>query len=365
MGVPTVLGLILIAAAAADGHELCWSARDDGWWLPVRMDLESLGGFWLLGGLAPRWARTSALCASAGLLIFDLARTLAGEPPRPIFGRVAAGPWWVLAGDLATLAALMCWRPAAGRVAWIEAHPRRLAGAVLIAVAAGIAADRSQIGRFPIVATARSGGPSSPRGTDYLVYLPDGYYRPFGRWPLILALHGSGAVGDEIDRVRREGLPRRLEERRAIPFIVVAPQSSRYGWDVEALDRLLDEVLRQYRVDADRVYLTGHSMGGYGAWALASTHPGRFAAIAPICGGGDSDRADRLRIVPTWAFHGADDRVILPEESRRMVAAVERAGGDARLTIYPSVGHDVWSITYADPGFYDWLLAHRRRSPAR
>jgi predicted peptidase len=124
---------------------------------------------------------------------------------------------------------------------------------------------------------------------------------------------------------------------------------------------LLDEVLKQYRVDSRRVYLTGESMGGYGTWALAAAHPERFAAIAPICGGGEPASADRLKGVPTWAFHGADDKVVPPEESRKMVAAIQHAGGDARLTIYPGVGHDSWTTTYRDQRLYGWLSAHRRQ----
>jgi predicted peptidase len=166
-------------------------------------------------------------------------------------------------------------------------------------------------------------------------------------------------VGRDIERVRAGGLPRRIEAGGRLPFIIVAPQSPRPEWDVGALDALLDEIMARYRVDVDRVYLTGSSMGGYGTWALAAAHPERFAAMAPICGGGNPASADRLRGVPTWAFHGAEDRTVPPEESRKMVAALERAGGDVRLTIYPGVGHDAWTITYADSGLYAWFLAHR------
>ena len=232
----------------------------------------------------------------------------------------------------------------------------------MIAAALGVAIDWSQLGHFPIVATARSEGPSSSPGLDYLVYLPDGYHRSFGRWPLILALHGSGAVGGDIARLRAEGLPRRIEGDGMIPFIVIAPQSPRQGWNAQALDAMLDEVLRRYRVDADRVYLTGSSMGGYGAWALAAAYPKRFAAIAPICGGGDPAWADRLRDVPAWAFHGAEDTVVPPEESRKMVQALKLAAGDVRLTIYSGVGHDAATPTYADHGLYEWFLAHNRRA---
>jgi len=157
-------------------------------------------------------------------------------------------------------------------------------------VAAAI--DWSGVGQFPSVATASPGGVSASPGL------------------MIHSLHGAGASGRDIDRVRREGLPRRVEEKGVVPFIVVAPQSPRGGWDVETLDGLLDEIIGRYRVDVDRVYLTGESMGGHGAWAMAAAHLKRFAAIAPIRGGGDPASAGRLRGVPVWAFHGSDDRLV-------------------------------------------------------
>ena len=154
-----------------------------------------------------------------------------------------------------------------------------------------------------------------------------------------------------------------MEEKGGLSFVVVAPQDPRGSWDVAALEDLIEDVLKRYWVDADRVYLTGESMGGYGAWALAAANPERFAAIVPICGGGDPASADRLRGVPTWAFHGAEDTLIRPEESRKMVAALQRGGRRrARLTIYPGIGHDAYTMTFANPRLYDWFLAHRRGS---
>jgi poly(3-hydroxybutyrate) depolymerase len=360
--VPMIFGSILLAAGAADGHELMRWARDDDWWLFVRTELEFLGGLWFLGGISPRWARISATTAFVGILACDLARAIAGYPARDGFGRVAVGHGWVLISDLIIVFALLRWRPAAGRVARVESRPGRVAGTALLVAAIGIAIDWSQVGRFPGVATAPSGQSSSSPALDYLVYLPSGYYRFSGRWPLILYLHGSGEVGHDINRLRAGGLLRRIEAGWRNPFIIVGPHSPGQGWDVAALDSLLDEVMRRYRVDADRVYLTGVSMGGYGTWALASAYPERFAAIAPICGGGDPASADRLRGVPTWAFHGAEDTIVPAEESRRMVAALEQAGGDVRLTVYPGVGHNSGAMTYADNRLYDWFLAHRRRA---
>jgi poly(3-hydroxybutyrate) depolymerase len=358
----TALGFLALAAGAADGHELASAPRNDEWLLAARFELEWLGGLWLLCGLSPRWARISALAAFMGILACDVARAVAGYPPRYAFGRVVIGHGFMLGSDLIVVAALMRWRPAAASVPWIDSHPGRLAGTAAIAVALGAAIAWSQAGYCPMTATARSGGSSGSPGLDYLVYLPGGYYRSSGRWPLILYLHGAGDVGRGLARVRFGGLPRRIEEGRRLPFIVVAPCSPQHGWEPEALDALLNEVLSRYRVDAERVYLTGLSMGGDGTWALAAARPGRFAAIAPISGGGDPAWAGQLKGVPTWAFHGESDMVVLPEASRSMVEALERAGGDVRLTTYPRTGHDAWTRTYAEPELYAWFLAHRRRA---
>ena len=122
-------------------------------------------------------------------------------------------------------------------------------------------------------------------------------------------------------------------------------------------------------VDTNRVYLTGLSMGGYGTWSLATEHPERFAAIAPICGGGDTiqillttpAKARALKTLGVWAFHGAKDPVVKVEESERLVAALKKAGGqEVKLTVYPEAQHDSWTETYSHQELYDWFLAHSR-----
>ncbi|WP_237722756.1 carboxylesterase family protein [Singulisphaera acidiphila] len=359
--VPTALGLLILAAGAADGHALAASSGDTDWFLLARAEVELYGGLWLLGGLSPQWTRRVALAVFLAVILTDITGVFTDSPTRYAWGRVAVGLWGILCGDLLVVSALLRWRPAPDQAAWVDIRPGRMAGTALLAVALGVAIDESRVGQNAIVVTAPSGGLSSGPGLDYLVYLPRGYKRSPERWPLILALHGAGAVGRDIDRVKAEGLPQRLERGGEIPFIVVAPLSPGRGWDVEGLNALLDEVLGQYRVDTDRVYLTGLSMGGYGTWALAAAHPERFAAIAPICGGGDIAWASSLRGVPTWGFHGAEDRIVPLAESQTMARALEAAGGEVRLTIYPGVGHDAWTTTYREPRLYDWFLAHRRR----
>jgi predicted peptidase len=128
---------------------------------------------------------------------------------------------------------------------------------------------------------------------------------------------------------------------------------------------ILDAVSRDYAVDPDRVYLTGPSMGGEGVWSLAAAHPGRWAAIVPICGGGDPGVASRIKDIPCWCFHGDADRMIHPEQSRAMIRALQQAGGRPLYHEYPGVDHNCWDRTYATPELYQWMLDQRRGESIR
>jgi predicted peptidase len=196
----------------------------------------------------------------------------------------------------------------------------------------------------------------------YLLYLPKEYGQDRSKkWPMLLFLHGSGERGDDLEAVKKHGPPKLIEQGKEFPFIVVSPQCpDGEGWDSRVLNALLDEVMKKYAVDADRVYCTGLSMGGFGTWQLAEDYPDRFAAIAPICGGGNPSKAALLKNVPVWAFHGAKDPVVPIQREQDMVDALKAAGGDVKFTIYPDAGHDAWTETYNNPELYDWLLQHRR-----
>jgi len=197
----------------------------------------------------------------------------------------------------------------------------------------------------------------------YLLHLPGGYEPGGHPWPFMLYLHGAGERGDSLEMVKKHGPPKLIAAGRDLPFIVVSPQCPKdQTWDTNLLTELLDEIEDLHAIDKNRVYVTGLSMGGFGTWALAVATPERFAAIAPICGGGAPYIAYRLRHVPVWTFHGDQDESVPLYESERMVEAVRRAGGDARLTIYPGVGHDAWTRTYEGSELYDWLLSHERYS---
>ena len=199
---------------------------------------------------------------------------------------------------------------------------------------------------------------------NYLLYLPKGYgENPDEKWPLILFLHGSGERGDNLELVKKYGIAKVVEERDDFPFIAVSPQCQADGWwshKVEALNALLDEMLAIYSVDPARVYLTGLSMGGYGAWHLAALYPQRFAAVVPICGGGTAAEARSLKDIPVWVFHGAKDSRVPLSESEKMVTALKGVGGNVRFTVYPEADHDSWTLTYDNPELYEWLLQQRR-----
>jgi predicted peptidase len=198
---------------------------------------------------------------------------------------------------------------------------------------------------------------------DCLVYLPDGYCDSDARWPLVLFLHGVGECGEDLEIVKKQGLPRVLEEGNPLPFLVVSPQARSHGWNPEVLLTLLDQIEERYRVDRDRIYVTGLSMGGFGTWALAAADPGRFAAAVPICGGGDPAWAGRLKDLPLWVVHGAQDDTVPIGQSEEMVRALRAVGGNVEFTVYPEAGHDCWTQTYDDPKLYGWLLRHRRGQP--
>ena len=199
----------------------------------------------------------------------------------------------------------------------------------------------------------------------YLLYLPKAYAADArSHWPLLLFLHGSGERGDDLAKVKTHGPPKLLDERDDFPFVVASPQCpADQRWQSDALAALLDDVTKHLRIDPERIYVTGLSMGGRGTWDLAMSYPERFAAIVPVCGGALPDRACRLKDVPVRAFHGAKDRVVPVAESETVVNAVKSCGGTAELVIYPEAGHDSWTATYADPALWDWFLAHRRRAP--
>ena len=162
--------------------------------------------------------------------------------------------------------------------------------------------------------------------------------------------------------MKKHGPPKLISDGKDFPFIVVSPQCPKdVWWEPIELTALLDHMIKTHKIDEDRIYVTGLSMGGFGTWRLAAFIPDRFAAIAPICGGGEPYWARRFAHLPTWAFHGAKDEAVPLERSQEMIDAMKAKGGEPKLTVYPEAGHDSWTETYNNPVFYEWLLAQKRK----
>lgn len=220
----------------------------------------------------------------------------------------------------------------------------------------------------------------------YVIWVPPGYDST-QKWPVVLFLHGAGERGDDGWRPTAIGPGAEIRwSPDLVPAIVVFPQAptdTRWlGHEADLAMRALEETTEELNGDPQRIYLTGLSMGGYGTWHLALAHPERFAAVVPVCGGivkpetaqsvrtsplvaDQSDpygfAANRLRHIPVWIFHGADDGIIPPSESRRMFAELRDAGADVRYTEYEGVGHDSWVRAYGDREMWSWLFERHRR----
>jgi predicted peptidase len=224
----------------------------------------------------------------------------------------------------------------------------------------------------------------------YQVFVPSGWTVGH-RWPVVLFLHGSGEAGNDNHRQLSQGLPPWIKQHHdRFPAVVVIPQAPNgtfWNGEIEqmALQALHDSI-RRYHGDRQRLYLTGLSMGGYGAWQIALDHPGMFAAAAIICGGihhpndtpalavegipaGVGDpyawMAAHIGKLPVWIFNGAIDDVVPPEESHHMHAALQARGDDVRYTEFAGVGHGAWPAAYATPELWPWMFGHRRDHPAR
>lgn len=200
--------------------------------------------------------------------------------------------------------------------------------------------------------------------TKYLLYLPESYTSDGKHWPLILYLHGRSLRGEDLDKLKSYGLAAALDKGLSIPFIVVSPQCpDDRSWmdEDELLIRLVDAVSMKYGVDHERIYVTGHSMGGRGAWFLAYKQPEKFAAIIPLADG-PTDLAwlKEIARVPVWAFHGTKDDLAPFARTRDFVDALKKAGAEARFTPLPDRDHFILD-TYENKEIYDWLLEHKRR----
>jgi len=193
---------------------------------------------------------------------------------------------------------------------------------------------------------------------NYLLYLPKDYEQK-DKVPLLLFLHGAGERGDNLELVKVHGPAKLVEKGKDFPFVVVSPQCPKdKRWETNDLIALLDDIILKYKIDENRIYVTGLSMGGNGTWKLAAEIPNRIAAIIPICGWGDPFAAMMMGKLPVWAFHGAKDVVVPVSSSEVMVETMKRNGGEVKFTVYPEANHDAWTETYNNPEIYEWLLKH-------
>ena len=219
----------------------------------------------------------------------------------------------------------------------------------------------------------------------YLVYAPPNWTAD-RQWPVALFLHGAGERGDDNIAQTRLGISHAIQDQHAdFSCVLVLPQCPRNRWwpepemQAHAL-KALDQTAAEFNGDPSRTYLTGMSMGGYGTWALASARPGKFAALAPVCGGISPPPfasalfaipklpasldlyrvvAERVGKTPVWIFHGERDPIVPVTESRRMAEAIKALGGNIRYTEYKGVGHNSWEWAYKEPDFFSWLLSQR------
>jgi acetyl esterase/lipase len=219
----------------------------------------------------------------------------------------------------------------------------------------------------------------------YQVYLPEDWRRDDRRlWPIILFLHGRGERGSEGMWQTQIGLPQEVRDHpERWPFVIVMPQCPLGSfWTNPATLKMamatLDRETDEFHGDPDRTYLTGLSMGGYGAWELARLYPHRWAAIAIASSGifwsYAPERWERSAILPgeyaraigrtpIWLFHGTDDPVVRTRQSELMYEAFKAAGGHIRLWLYQGLKHDCWTRAYNEPELPRWLLEHRLPTP--
>lgn len=205
---------------------------------------------------------------------------------------------------------------------------------------------------------------------DYLLYLPKTFKvngpKKFG---LMIFLHGSGESEGPLSIVANWGPPMMAARGDDLPWVIVSPQCPKEDeWESDIQQKriaeLLDSVVENHNIDEKKIYLTGLSMGGCGCWRMAADHPNRFAAVAPICGGGDPADAEKLKDVRIWAFHGDQDSAAPFQNSVEMVTAIKAAGGKSiRFTSFEHIGHNCWSATYATPELYKWM--EKQESPAQ
>lgn len=231
------------------------------------------------------------------------------------------------------------------------------------AVAATARADDAKKTGFLTRTYKNPDGHESP----YVVFVPHGYDGT-KEVPVVLFLHGAGETKGGEKMPVEQGLGYHIRGRleKVFPAVAVFPQAETRGWQADGPNAkraiaMLDEVMKEYKIDPARQYLTGISMGGFGTWHNAFMYPDRWAAMVPVCGGGDLKAADVIKHIPCWAWHGDQDKAVKVELSRTMIEALKKAGGSPRYTELAYVAHNSWDAAYASEDLYKWLFAQKKK----
>ncbi|SEW32645.1 carboxylesterase family protein [Chitinophaga arvensicola] len=210
--------------------------------------------------------------------------------------------------------------------------------------------------------------------------------RPGKKYPLVLFFHGAGERGNDNRKQLMRFKPVAFWEKE--PCYVIAPQCPAPGagepdgeatwvqtgfgwpshqmkaqptWPMQLAMLLLDSIIRNNNIDTNRIYVTGLSMGGFATWEILQREGHLFAAAVPVCGGADTSFAKQLTGIPIWAFHGDADSTVIPQRSIDMITRIRENGGrEAKLTMYPGVGHGAWTPTYSNVEVWNWLFSQKK-----
>lgn len=211
----------------------------------------------------------------------------------------------------------------------------------------------------------------NPRSVSYkyLSYTPKDYaVDTMKLWPLIIYLHGGSDRGTDLNKLYSQGIPDQIYRGREFPFIIISPQCPehiRFSTD-HWFENFYKEINARYRIDTNRVYLTGMSLGGSGTWYLAAKYSDLFAAIAPMSGFTSNldfinENIGKLTTIPIWAFHGKIDQVVPFEETERIIKKLKGKNKDLKFTAEPEVGHWINWLVYPNQELYDWFLKYDKR----
>jgi predicted peptidase len=221
----------------------------------------------------------------------------------------------------------------------------------------------------------------------YRLLLPKDF-NPSKAYPLILFLHGAGERGNDNEKqmIHGSGLFLKNDIRDQFPAIVVFPQCAensywsnvkfitndsgkrkfefqKEGELTKAMDlvqKLMKQLLQEYRIEKKQIYVGGLSMGGMGTFEIVRRNPKMFAAAFPICGGANPATAKKLKKTAWWVFHGAKDNVVPPEYSEQIVAALMKQKASVKFTLYPDANHNSWDVAFAEKDLIPWLFRHKK-----